>query len=98
MSVTVTIASSGACFTVEAGETILDAALRQDVPLPHGCRHGICGACISHVISGRIDYPDGAPMALFDAEAGTGLCCVGRPSGDLVIDPVHAGEDFESWE
>jgi len=98
MPYTVTINSSGECFMVEAGETILGAAQRQGVVLPYGCRHGICGACISRVISGRIDYLDGEPMALCDEDAGMGLCCVGQPYSDLVIEPVYLGEDFEPRE
>ena len=98
MPYTVTIDSSGESFTVEAGETILSAALRQGVVLPYGCRHGVCGACISSVISGQIDYPDGEPMALCDEDAGMGLCCVGLPDSDLVIQPVYLGEDFEPWD
>ena len=36
---------SGRTFTVNPGETILEAAIRQGVGLPYGCRNGACGAC-----------------------------------------------------
>ena len=99
MSYTVTIRSTGLRFTVEAGETILQAGLRQGVTLPFGCHGGMCGVCISRVISGRIIYPDGPPLALADedAAAGNGLCCVGCPASDLVIEPVNSGVDWEPW-
>ena len=45
MAFTVTISSSGHHFAVEDNETILDAAIRQNVGLPYGCRNGRCGAC-----------------------------------------------------
>ena len=98
MVFTVTIHSSGERFTVGAGESILQAARRQGVALPCGCHHGICGACISRVIYGQIDYPDGQPLALCDEDADMGLCCVGYPRGDLVIEPERLGEDCEPWE
>ncbi|MGB5473272.1 MAG: 2Fe-2S iron-sulfur cluster-binding protein [Gammaproteobacteria bacterium] len=98
MSAIVTIQSTGERFTVAAGETILHAALRQGIKLPHGCYNGVCGACISRIISGAIDYPDGPPLALFEEEAGKGLCCVGHPRGDLVIEPDRLGTDCEPWE
>ena len=41
MLYTVTIPSTGARFTVEAGETILQAGLRQGVTLPYGCHGGM---------------------------------------------------------
>jgi CDP-4-dehydro-6-deoxyglucose reductase len=96
-SFTVTIHSTGTQFPVEKGETILQAALRQGIALPCGCHNGICGTCISRILSGEIDYPDGQPMALFDEDEGKGLCCVGHPRGDLVIEPEHLGDDCEPW-
>ncbi|MBY0469014.1 MAG: 2Fe-2S iron-sulfur cluster binding domain-containing protein, partial [Burkholderiaceae bacterium] len=30
---------------VEEGEWVLDAAFRQGLALPHGCRQGICSSC-----------------------------------------------------
>jgi len=97
MAATVIVHSTGARFVVDDGETILQAALRQGIQLPHGCYNGVCGACISRIISGRIDYPDGQPLALFAEGADKGLCCVGLPHGDLVIEPEHLGEDCEPW-
>jgi ferredoxin len=100
MGFTVTISTTGERFQVETGETILQAAQRQGVLLPYGCDSGICGVCISRVIEGRIEYPDGDPLALFDedVQAGKGLCCVGHPSGDLVIEPLTEEGDWEPWE
>jgi CDP-4-dehydro-6-deoxyglucose reductase len=99
MAYTVTIPSSGEQFTVEAGETILQAGLRQGIRLPHGCRGGLCGACLSRIIAGRIAYPQGPPPALVDDEImeNNGLCCVGFPASDLVIEPLNAGTDWEPW-
>jgi len=100
MAYTVTIPSSGERFTVETGETILQAGLRQGIVLPYGCHGGLCGVCLSRIIKGRILYPEGPPPALADEEAmaGQGLCCVGYPASDLVIEPVNARSDWEPWE
>jgi ferredoxin len=100
MTYTVTIRSTGVRFTVEAGETILQAGLRQGIRLPYGCHGGVCGVCLSRVFAGRIIYPEGMPLALLeeDARENKGLCCVGHPGSDLVIEPVNAGEDWEPWE
>jgi CDP-4-dehydro-6-deoxyglucose reductase len=37
--------NSGATFTVNEGESVLDAALRQGVMLPYSCKNGTCGSC-----------------------------------------------------
>ena len=40
----VTVQPSGRAFTVEAGEAILAAAIRQGIGLPYGCKDGACGS------------------------------------------------------
>jgi len=99
MSFKVTILNSGECFCVETGESILNAAKRQSVTLPYGCDNGVCGACIYKIIEGSVEYPDGQPFALFDEDlkAGKGLCCVGQPRGDMLIELEYPNVDFEPW-
>ncbi|HEX5635868.1 MAG TPA: 2Fe-2S iron-sulfur cluster-binding protein, partial [Gammaproteobacteria bacterium] len=41
----VTIQPSGHVFEVGEQESILDAAMRQGIDLPYGCRNGVCGSC-----------------------------------------------------
>ena len=97
MAHTVTIHSSGVQFTAEEGESVLHAARRHGIAFPCGCHTGVCGACISRILSGQLYYPGGQPMALFGEHEDRGLCCVGFPRTDLVIEPEHLGEDCESW-
>ena len=54
------------CFAVEPGESVLQAALRENVDMPWGCGDGLCGVCMGQVVSGKITYPNGPPMALFE--------------------------------
>lgn len=96
---TVTIQNSGEQFIVDAGESILNAARRQGIALPHGCTTGACGVCIYRIIDGNVEYPDGEPFSLFeeDREAGKGLCCVGHPISNLIIELEYPDTEFESW-
>lgn len=100
MSYTVTILNTDWRFAVNAGETLLQAALRQEVPVPWGCGGGVCGVCMSQLVSGDVVYPDGEPLALFeeDAEAGKILPCTSEPRSDLVLNVPEMGEDWEPWE
>lgn len=70
---------------VAEGETILDAALRQDVGLPYGCRNGACGSCISTLTAGQVSYPSGKTGALEFAQPGSCLTCQAVPKADVGI-------------
>jgi CDP-4-dehydro-6-deoxyglucose reductase len=83
MSFTVRIEPSGHQFTVDPGETVLDAALRQDIGLPFGCRNGSCGSCMGQLLEGAVDYPKGPPGALQDQSREDCLLCQAVPTSDL---------------
>jgi CDP-4-dehydro-6-deoxyglucose reductase, E3 len=79
---------SGHAFSVAPGETILEAALRQGIGLPYGCRNGACGACKGILRSGDLEYGDYQERALHDSEkaAGKALTCCTRPLTDIVFE------------
>jgi len=70
---------------VSGDETILDAALKQDIGLPYGCQNGACGSCISTLISGTVTYPSGKTRALQDAADNACLTCQAIPSSDICL-------------
>lgn len=88
MSYQVTVQPSGKQFSAEADETLLDAALRQGLTLPYGCKDGACGACKGKVISGHVDHGKAQAHALKDDEkaAGQTLYCCAKAQSDLVIE------------
>ncbi len=86
MSFKVKIARSGHEFEVAPDETVLDAAIRQDIGLPYGCRNGFCGACMATLVSGEVSYPEGEPDKLLDAPEDACLPCQAVPLSDLVLD------------
>jgi CDP-4-dehydro-6-deoxyglucose reductase len=72
---------------VDPGESILDAALRQGLALPYGCRNGACRSCKGRILEGEISYPDGTPKSLtpLDAAQGFALLCRAHARTDLRI-------------
>ena len=62
----VKVQPSGHEFGVEEGESVLSAALRQDLVLPYGCRNGACGSCKGRILEGRVDYGVYQKKALTD--------------------------------
>src|SRR6185369_12174684 len=92
---------TGARFRVEAGESVLDAALRAEVPLPHDCRLGGCATCRVRVLDGAVAYEGGElPFALQPEEhaAGFALACQARPCADLVVSAEPPGADCSPTE
>ena len=83
----ITIAGSGKTFTVNEGESILSAALRQGVMLPYSCKNGTCGSCKGLVEEGMVHYPFHPAKALEegDHEENAALLCQAEPLTDLVI-------------
>ena len=92
----VTLQPSGHTFKVNENEFILDAALRQGIGLPYGCRSGSCGTCLGTVVSGEIDYPEGLPLTVMEHEhqQGKAVFCVSVAKSDLILDVKElAGSD-----
>jgi propane monooxygenase reductase subunit len=78
---------SGTVFQASEGEAVLNAALRQGVPLRYGCRHGNCSSCKYLVSDGEVDLGNASPYSLSEREReeGWALLCCARACSDLVI-------------
>jgi phenol/toluene 2-monooxygenase (NADH) P5/A5 len=83
-----TIEPLGATIDVEDGQTILDAALRQGIYIPHACGHGLCGTCKVDVCEGEVDHGHANPFALMDFErdAGKTLACCATLQADTTVE------------
>ncbi|HRE13899.1 MAG TPA: 2Fe-2S iron-sulfur cluster-binding protein, partial [Usitatibacteraceae bacterium] len=69
---TVRLEPSGRAFAVRDGETVLEAALREGVGLPYGCRNGACGACKGTLKSGELAWGEHQDRAISAAEKAAG--------------------------
>lgn len=82
--------------TVHQGETLSDAAYRQQVNIPLDCREGACGTCRAFCESGQYDMPEETYIedALTPEEAQKGyvLACQCRPTSDAVFQ-IKASSD-----
>jgi phenol hydroxylase P5 protein len=88
MSYELTIEPLGQTIEVEDGQTILDAALRAGIYLPHACCHGLCATCKVQVTDGEVDHGEASTFALMDFEREEGKClaCCARLESDVVIE------------
>lgn len=80
---------------VHSHETILAAALRQQMIVPYGCQNGACGSCKAELISGSVDYGEVQPQALSKNEQAQGkvLLCKAIPLEDLEISAMELAAD-----
>lgn len=88
MTFTVTVQPSGRTFSVDRDEPILQAAIRQGVGLPYGCKDGACGSCKSRLLEGRVIHGAHQHKALNVEEeaAGFTLTCCAAAQTDVVIE------------
>ena len=81
------LARSGRRLPVPPGKTLLDTLLDANVDVPYACSNGICGTCLTRVISGVPDHRD---EFLSTQEKATGrsilVCCSGSRSATLELD------------
>ena len=80
------VLETGCAFEAGGDESLLDAATRQGVRLPHECTFGGCGTCRIRLLEGQVAYEE-MPLALSEeeAQAGFALACQARACGDLSI-------------
>ena len=88
MSYQLTIEPLGQVLDVEEGQTILDAALRAGIYLPHACCHGLCATCKITVSDGEIEHGEASTFALMDYEREEGQClaCCATLQSDVTIE------------
>ncbi|RAU81641.1 ferredoxin--NADP reductase [Pontibacter arcticus] len=84
---TVTVIYEGAeySFTVEPDQTILEAALDQDIDLPYSCQAGLCTACRGKCLSGKVHLDEREGLSDAELDEGYVLNCVGHPLTSNVV-------------
>jgi CDP-4-dehydro-6-deoxyglucose reductase, E3 len=97
MTHSVTVQPSGHVFDVKQHETVLEAAIRNNINLPYGCRNGACGSCKGKIISGNVDYGDYQAGTLTEQEKreGKALFCCATPLTELMVECREVGAMHE---
>ena len=73
MAFQVSVQPSGRSFSVDSGETLLSAGIRQGVGLPYGCKDGACGSCKCLKVSGDVQMGAYQAKALSEEELAKGM-------------------------
>lgn len=74
--------------SINAGETVLNAALRQGITIPVDCREGVCATCKGRCSSGdyQLEYVDEDALSESELEQGGVLTCQMRVASDCAIE------------
>lgn len=87
MGYRVTIEPSGHQFENEAGETLLESALRSGIAISYHCSSGSCGECHSRLVEGELAEADFHDYHFTEQQIRDGefLLCRNYAASDLVI-------------
>lgn len=71
---------------VDAGQTILQAALDDRIPLPYSCQGGTCGICSAKLTSGKVTMRQNYALRPSDVADGMILLCQSYPlTADVTV-------------
>jgi ferredoxin-NADP reductase len=70
---------------VGENQSILQAALQNNVPLPYSCRNGVCSTCTAKCLSGKVEMIKNDVLTDADIADGWILTCTGHPVSDDVV-------------
>lgn len=82
---TVCLLPSNIQFEVKQGQTVLEAALNQQITLPHRCQVGMCTACLCRKIEGEVSYLLAPILSEKEQAQGWVFPCQAFPQSHLVL-------------
>jgi ferredoxin len=71
-------------FTCPAGCNLLEAALAAGLTVPHSCREGHCGACITKLMDGTVTASSNSALSRRDRLQRRILSCQSCPTSPFV--------------
>ncbi|MEA5260378.1 ferredoxin--NADP reductase [Arcicella aquatica] len=74
---------------VKPHETILEAALREDIDLPYSCQAGMCTACLGKCVAGKVHMDEEDGLTEKEIKQGYILTCVSHPKTAGVVIEVE---------
>ncbi len=74
---------------VGAHQTVLEAALENDIDLPYSCQAGMCTACLGRILQGKVTLDEYDALTEAEVREGFILTCVAHPVTDDVIIEVE---------
>ncbi len=81
----VTLDGATRSFTMTKGQSLLDAALTNDLDAPFACKAGVCSTCKCKVLEGDVEMVANHALEDYEVEQGYVLSCQSYPVTDRVV-------------
>lgn len=83
--ITITVDDETSTFKMSQKQTILEAALDEDLDAPYSCQGGICSSCIARVVEGEAEMRQNNILTDNEVAEGLILTCQAHPKTPKVI-------------
>lgn len=88
--VTVIIDGAPHSFAMSKGQSVLEAALENNLDAPFACKAGVCSTCMCKIVEGEVEMLSNHALEDYEVERGYRLSCQSYPLTDtLTIDYDH---------
>ncbi len=67
------------------GQSLLEAALEQDIDVPYACKAGVCSTCRGKVLEGEVEMLTNHALEDYEVRAGYVLSCQCYPLSDRLV-------------
>lgn len=85
MNKTVTLLPDNVEFEVAKGQTVLEAALNNNIRFPHRCQVGACAACLCRKLEGTVSYHLEPMLTEKEQQQGWIFACQAFAESNLVL-------------
>jgi ring-1,2-phenylacetyl-CoA epoxidase subunit PaaE len=72
-------------FSMDKSQTILEAALKENIDAPYSCQGGICSSCIAKIVEGKAEMRQNNILTDGEVADGLVLTCQAQPVTDTVV-------------
>ncbi|MCZ8156383.1 MAG: sterol desaturase family protein [Leptospira sp.] len=72
-------------FETDGNQTILDAGIQQNIPMPYSCQSGICGTCKMNCSEGSVEMKSNDALSKKEINQGYILTCQSMPQSESIV-------------
>jgi len=83
--ITILLDDETTTFTMKQSDSILDAALEEDLDAPYACKGGVCSSCLAQVTEGKAEMKNNRVLSDEQIAKGYIITCEAHPITDKIM-------------